>query len=391
LIWSGKEAEARRELEVAEKTDPYDATALKLLGDLSSWRGDWDNATAYYTRAQWSAPGMPGLSEVLATAQDNREKARLAALAWNQPRSTSVADATIGVDAFSDNLGFRWATTSASRAFVAGGTAIRAVALSRVFQGTPTGVVTRNPGVGFRVEASREVLRGLEADAMAGAEQYSMIGSTPTYGFGLTATDLAGMRLTVEAHHENAARSASTIAALQARAVSDVVAITGSRSFRAWSIWAHGEEESITSIVGGVRRVAASATVTRTIGPRLAAFASVAGLSANRASPVMQEFGPVLWAPKYYAEPAAGVTYRVTSYGGFTVNAVGQGGYAFARERANDQRFPAGSRPTATVGADISYLRGRWDAALTARYGGALSEGYRSGTLGIRASYRIGK
>ena len=44
LMWSGKEAQARRRLELALNQDPSDATTLKLLGDLSSWRGDWSLA-----------------------------------------------------------------------------------------------------------------------------------------------------------------------------------------------------------------------------------------------------------------------------------------------------------------------------------------------------------
>jgi hypothetical protein len=106
---------------------------------------------------------------------------------------------------------------------------------------------------------------------------------------------------------------------------------------------------------------------------------------------MLRDFGRLIWAPEYYVEPALGASYLIASTGPWRIGGTLQGGYAFSRERANDQRFPVGPTVTALFGADVAYSRGRWEAALTARHGGAVERGYRSSTLGVRATYRIGK
>jgi tetratricopeptide (TPR) repeat protein len=389
LMWSGREAEARRKLELALNEDPADATALKLLGDLASWRGDWSLATGYYSRARISEPGMPGLSAVLAIATENRNRERQAAVV--AMRAQPAPDAAVSFDAFTDNFGFRYATTSAAKSFISGATSVKATALHRVFEGTTAGALSRNPGVGFRIDASRDVGRGLTVAATGGMESYSMVGSLPVYGFGLTAADVAGITVALEARHESAARSAATLAAVQTRAQSDMVSVTASRTLRAWSVWARGERESIESLIGGATRVAASASVRRELTPRLAALVNVAGLSVAQPSPQLEGFGSLLWAPRFYVEPGLGLAYRVQNANGWTFGLETTGGYAHVAERQDDQRFPNGPRPTAGLGAEILYARDRWSAAFNARYGGALGNGYRSGTFGFRASYRIGR
>src|SRR4051812_24589605 len=365
LTWSGKETQARRELELALNEDPGDASTLKLLGDLASWRGDWSLATAYYSRAQISEPGMPGLSAILAVSRENQEKERQATLAV--ARARPMPGATVETNAFSDNLGFRYATTEASRAFISGATTVRGTALHQIFQGTAAGALSRNPGVGARLDAERDLGRGYGVSASGGVESYSMVGSVPVYGFGLSANDLAGISLAVEARHGSAAQSAQTLAAVQARAQSDMVSVSASRSLRAWSFWARGEHETITSLIGGVQRVAASASIRRELTARLAAFASMSGLSINQGSPQLPGFGSLIWAPKSYVEPGLGLAYHAAQRNGWTFGGDVTGGYAFVSERQGDQRFPQGPRPTAGLGAEILYARGRWDAAFNAR------------------------
>ena len=389
LMWSGKEALARRELELSLNEDPGHAATLKLLGDLASWRGDWSLATAYYSRAQVSEPGMPGLAAILALATENRERDRQASIV--AMRTRPAAGAEVEFNGFSDNIGFRYATTTASRSFISGATTVRTGVLHRVFEGTTGGALTRNPGVGFRVEASRDLGRGLTVNAMGGAENYSLLGAVPIYGFGLTAADIAGITIAIDARHESAARSAATLAAVQSRAQSDAVSVTASRTLRAWSVWARGEHESVQSLVGGVRRLAGSGSIRRALTPRFAAYGSVSALAVDRSAPQLRGFGSLLWAPKSYVEPGLGVNYRVMQRNGWTFGADVGGGYAFVEERQDDQRFPTGPKPTAALGAQILYARGRWDAAFNARYGGAVGAGYRAGTMGVRASYRLGR
>jgi hypothetical protein len=299
--------------------------------------------------------------------------------------------ATIEATAFSDNLGFSYATTGASRAFISGPTTIRGTAHQQVFQATIGGALSRNPGVGARIDAERDLGRGFGVSASGGLESYSMVGTVPVYGFGLSANAIAGISLAIEARHGSAAQSAQTLAAVQSRAQSDMVSVSASRSLHAWSFWLRGERENITSLIGGVQRVAASGSVRRELTSRLAAFASMSGLSINQPSPQLPGFGSLIWAPKSYVEPGLGLAYHAAQRNGWSFGGDVTGGYAFVNERQNDQRFPQGPRPTAGLGAEILYSRGRWDAALNARAGGAVGSGYRSGTVGIRATYRIGR
>jgi hypothetical protein len=137
--------------------------------------------------------------------------------------------------------------------------------------------------------------------------------------------------------------------------------------------------------------VAGAASLTRTLSPRLAATLGVSALRVDRPSPVLANFGNVLWAPSSYVEPTIGLAYRTTLSPRLRAEAGWQMGYGFARERAGDQRFGSGSIPTGTLSGDLLYVNGQWTVGAGGSYGGALVRGYRAGLVRIQASYRLGQ
>ena len=295
--------------------------------------------------------------------------------------------ATVELTAFSDNLGFRYATTNATPTSWPARRVLRATALHRVFEGTASGALSRNPGVGFRLEAGRNISSKVALNAMAGAETYSMVGTVPTYGFGLTATDLAGITLAVEARHESAARTAATLAAVQARAQSDVVSVTASRSLKALVHLGSRRER-----VGRVdRRRSAShrrlgdgpapvhAALRRLHEPvgagREQGCATAARLRQPDVGPaVVRRAGPRRELPRI---PAEWLDRDRRRPGRLRIRR------GACRRPALSRVAPSRRRASA---AEILYARGRWEAAFNARYGGAarrrLSERHHSVSAG---------
>lgn len=386
LLWSGREADAERELKAVVAATPRDPVALKLLGDVSLWHANWAEASAYYARALELDPTMPGLKEGLSSAAFGMEQMRLASL----PRPTPEGVAAT-IDVYSDNQRFRWMTTKASRAFHAGSALFNATVQHMVFEGAPSGLVSRNPGASLRVDASYDLWHKARLELLAGADQYTAVQSFAVFGGGITIFDLAGVRAGVEYRHQPGAPRAATFAALQARATSDMLAVSLATTRGRWSSTVRAEGERFGSIVGGANRVAAAATVTRTLTPQLAASIGLSAQRVDRPSPVLPGFGNVIWAPASYVEPTAGLAYRQQVARGVTAGVGATLGYGFARERTGDERFGAGSLPTAALTAELQSERGPWTVGLSGSYGGALLRGYRAAIMRLQASYRMGR
>jgi hypothetical protein len=386
LIWSKREREAEGELKTVLAARPNDATTLKLLGDLSLWRGDYAVAQGYYARAFQSDPTIEGLGAGQLAAAAGIEQARLASL----PRPTPDG-AVATVDGFGDNQGFHWLSTRASRSFRAGGAGFNASVGQTSYEGSPTGVLSRNTGANLQVDGTFDLRPGLRLTAMVGGESYARVSSFALFGAGLSVFDLHGIQLGVDYRHQPAVSRAATFAALQARATSDVLAVTFSSTRGAWSSAARVEGERFASTVGGANRVAGAATVTRALTPSLAASVGLSALRVDRPSPVLPRFGNVVWAPSSYVEPSVGLAYRTKVSEKLSVGAGWQMGYGFAQERAGDQRFGTGSIPTGTLSGDLLYTSGLWTVGAGGSYGGALVRGYRAGLVRIQASYRLGQ
>jgi tetratricopeptide (TPR) repeat protein len=387
LLWSGQEREAERELRAVNAAMPRDATALKLLGDLALWRADWNAASTYYAQAYEIDPMLAGLHEGLTAAAYGREQARLAALPRRIPDGFGAT-----FEGFADNQRFRWVTTRASRALDARDVRINASVQQSVFEGAPAGPVSRNPAAGLRLDAAINLWQQrARLDVLLGADSYASVQSFAVFGGGLTVFDLAGAQIGLDFNHQPAAQRAATMAALQARATSDVLGVSVATTRGKWSSAVRAEAERFASSVGGANRTVANASVSRILTPALSATASVSGQRVDRASPVLPGFGSIIWAPSSYVEPAVGMAYRTSIGPGLSASAGAQAGYGFVRERAGNERYGTGSVPTAMLTADLLYSRGQWTVGAGGSYGGALTRGYRAAVVRAQASYRLGR
>ena len=386
LIWSKREAEAEAELRTVLAARPRDATALKLMGDLSLWRGDYAVAQRYYATATEVDPSIEGLAAGQLAAANGIEQARLASLPRRTPDGAGVT-----FEGFGDNQGFRWLSTRANRAFRAGPGFFNASAGQLAYEGSPAGALSRNLGASVQLDGSVDLRSAMRLTAMAGGESYGMVGTFALFGAGLTVFDLRGVQLGVDYRHQPAVSRAATFAALQARATSDVLAVSFARTNGAWSAAGRVEGERFASVVGGANRIAGTANVTRTLTPELAASIGLSALSVDRPSPVLPGFGNIVWAPSSYVEPTAGLAWRRTFSPRWSAAAGVQAGYGFARERSGDERFGAAALPTGAMNAEVAYTSGPWSVGAAGSYGGALVRGYRAGLVRLQASYRLGR
>jgi tetratricopeptide (TPR) repeat protein len=387
LIWSKREKEAEMELKTVVAARPTDATALKLLGDISLWRGDYVAAQGYYGQAFAIDPSIEGLGAGQLAAANGIEQARLASL----PRATPNG-VTATLDGFGDNQGFRWLSTRARSSFRAGGGFFNATVGQTVYEGSLPLGLSRNPGAGLQVDGTFDLRPGLRFTAMAGGESYAAVSSFALFGAGLTVFDMSGMQVGLEYKHQPAVSRAATFAALQARATSDVLAVNFASTRGAWSSAMRVEGERFESTVGGANRIAGAASVTRTLTPALAATIGLSALRVDRPSPTLPNFGNILWAPSSYVEPSASLAYRRTLTPRLSATSTLQMGYGFANERAGDlQRFGSGSIPIGALGLDLLYSSGQWTVGAGGSYGGALVRGYRSGLVRVQGSYRLGQ
>lgn len=386
LVWSRRETEAARLLEDVVAASPAHADAWKLLGDLAAWRGDWTQATAYYTQATRVQPGLAGLAEALTAAQAQAEEARRARFAGLPTDTYQVA-----MDGFADNQGFRWATTRASRAFVGAGASFRVTAQHQVLESGPTGLRTRNPGASARVDATVRLRDAGQLDATGGVESYAGVRNFPVLGLAATVYDVFDMRVTAEVRHQPAAFRVASLAALQARATSTLLGIGASASRGKLAVWTRAEGERIATITGDARRVSGVVALQRSLGPRLGATAGVSALAYDRAAPQVPGFGSAFWSPRYYVEPSVGVTYRTPVGGAWTLGTGATAGYGLVGERAEDRRFDRAAVPTGALSADLTYRTRRWDVGIEGSSGGAVAGGYRSNALRVQATYRFGQ
>jgi tetratricopeptide (TPR) repeat protein len=384
LVWSGKEKEAEQELRTVIAARPRDAVALKLLGDLSLWHANYDAASSYYARARDADPMMEGVHEGLAAAAAGKEQVRLASLPRPVPDGYSAI-----LEGFSDNQKFRWLTTRASRGFHAGSNRFMASVSQTAFEGSPTGALSRNTGATLRLDGSFPLGTRARLDLVAGGESYAAVQSFAVFGGGVTVFDVAGMQAALDYRHQPAVVRAATFAALQARATSDMVAVSVGRTRGAWAAAGRVEGERFASTVGGANRIAGSATLTRTLTPKLAASIGLSAQRVDRPSPVLPGWGNIVWAPSSYVEPTVGLAYRAPLAPGWSTVVGVQAGYGFARERAGDQRFGSGALPIGTLTGELQADRGQWTFGAGGSYGGALVRGYRAALLRVQASYRL--
>ena len=386
LFWSGREAEAKTEVERVLQYAPRNIEALKLAGDLASYRADWKAAIAYYRSAAVINPLFPGLAAGLTQAEQQLEQQRLAALPQMTPNAYDV-----GVDMYLDNQNYRWIAMQAGRTFTSGNSSVRVLGEHTVAEQQFAAGIATNPAYSIRADGQLRVSDGFTLLASAGVTSFNAVGTMPQFAVGVTIHDFLGTNATVRYARGPAAQRLTSLAALQAEAVSDVIGASFTHQAGKWSLAASVEDEKITTRLGGSNRAILSASATRRLNDHWSVGAAVTALSTDAAAPVATGWGSLYWSPEQYMEPVLRLSYRHRLSERLSMEAAIQSGYAFVRERAADRRFAEGSIPTAGAQIDLRYQSGPWAIGAAAAYGGAVSTGYRAGTLRIQGSYKVGR
>ena len=386
LLWSGREAEAKVEVERVLQYSPRNIEALKLAGDLAYYRADWKAALSYYRSAAVINPLYPGLATALGQAETQLEQARLAALTPMTPNAYDV-----GMDMYLDNQNYRWIAMHAGRTFTSSSSSVRIVGEHNIAEQPLGGGIAVNPGYAVRADGQLRVNDGFTLLASAGVSSFSAVGTIPQFAVGVTIHDFLGTDATVRYARGPGAQRLTSLAALQAEAVSEVIGASFTHSSGPWSLGASIEDEKITTSLGGSNRAIFSANATRRLNDKWSVGAAVTALSTDAAAPVAAGWGPLYWSPEQYMEPVLRLSYRHRMSERFSMEAAVQSGYAFVRERAADRRFAGSAVPTAGAQIDIRYQSGPWAVGAAASYGGAVSNGYRAGTVRIQGSYRVGR
>jgi tetratricopeptide (TPR) repeat protein len=388
LMWAGREAEARIELEGVVAVEPQRAEPHKLLGDLAYYRGDWSAARRHYTEAGYRNAFYPGLSEARLRA-DAGEAAEAAARLAQQPLGSAESYA-VTLDSYADNQAFRWMSLQGMRGFrVTANTMVNLKARHQLTDGVAAGSLNQtSPGFGFSVEAQRQSTPNVLFSASAGLDRFPDYGTFVTGSARITVYDLLGLTTALEYVHEPAVRRVLSLGSLQEHTMADAVRLTAHTTRGDWSLWSEVQAAHLGSRQGSTQRLDATASVTRTLTERLSARVSISALTTTRAAPAT-DWGPLYWSPVSYVEPTIGLQYEASLRGPLKVTGTLRGGAAFVREREGDRRFSQSVIPVASANLDVRYAAGAWALGVGAGYGGSLQSGYRAGSLRVQASYTL--
>ena len=386
LLWSGRNDDAARELEVLLSMRPGDASAHKLLGDLASYRADWTTAREHYLAAARTQPLDPAITAGLTHAEHQIEAARVAAL----PQPAASAYVTT-LAAYTDNQGFGFMHAEARRSFRSGRAAAAILAQQSVLRKSSAGVASMNPGYGVRFEGSYFPAERIMIGGSIGTEQFDLIGGFNSWSAEVSFFDYLGVDTRVEYEREPAARRTTSLVALYAETTSDVLRVSANAQHGRWSAWGQVEGERLESTLGGTDRILASASVQRRMSDAITAGLSISAQRADGAAPILPEWGALYWSPEYYVEPAVSLGYRRSLGSAWQAGATVAAGAGIIKERADaERRFQGNIVPTGSARLDLSYTHGPWSVSVGGAYGGALQQpGYRAGTFTLQASYTL--
>jgi Tfp pilus assembly protein PilF len=383
-VWGGREAAAEGNLRSLVAADSSDPAAFRLLGDLAKWRGDWAAAGAAYRRAQLLDPAAPGLAVAIADADARAAEAARAALP-----APPTGEGRVAVESFGDNLDFRWTRLRGTRHWETRGGTLDAEVESETGAGAP-GAAGGASGYGLTLRAGRPVAAGWRGSVEAGGRTYPGEHAFATWGAALRREAPEGRGAALEYLRAPAFQRTSTFAALRAGAVSDLLRASTSRKAGGMGAWAQVEAERLHAPAGTTRRLAGSAALTRPLGVGWEAVASVGAVTTGGDVPSLPDGRALWWTPAWYVGPQAGVGYRRRLGGAWTAGARATPGWAWVRERGTGlSRFPSSSFATLGAQVDAAYRDGRWSAAGSAAWDGALGRGYRSLGLTLGGAYAL--
>jgi tetratricopeptide (TPR) repeat protein len=384
LAWSGELGSAEDLLLEVVASEPDHPGALKLLGDLARWRGDWYAALAYYTRAAASDPEVEGLAEGVREA----ETLRLAATRRSPSRSRWSAS----VDGFGDSERFRWLSSQAVRSWGDARTSWRLTVLQDLWDGVaPPGVSSSGAGYGAEVQATTRVTRSWNVHAAAGARSLGGGFDLPTWSLGVSSAEDAATSLALSYFRQPALRRVATAAALEAETLSDLVQLTLSRAEGLWHLWSRVELERLGTSLGSSERATGVVALSRALGGGWSGFASYSALGANAPSPILPDWGPLYWSPASYHAQSIGLAYRSGAGEPWALGARLAPGYAWMREREAERRYAAERAPILGAALEAVHRRRDWQLEAAADWSGALERGYRAAALRLQVTYAPGE
>lgn len=393
--WSGREGDAEQDLLRVVRDEPNHAPALKLLGDLASWRSEWDRAIGFYERAIVADPDLEGIDKALAAARAGRDRMIVAAGGPAREQLFVVSPWLGDAETFVDSEEFRWLSAEAARRWESDPWSFRLKVRQDYVDGLAAPQFDPSTGgTGAGIELGRALADDLTAEAGAGVMRYYDVDWFATWLGRLRLERESGLRARLEYARQPAVRRAATAASLEAEATSDLVQLAAALPLgSSWYLWSQGEVERFDSGLGGMTRLGGALALSRPVGGHLTASVTVSALTATDDSPVLEGWSPLFWSPELYVEPRLGIAYlNVTSR--WQVRTGVKAGAAFVDERTEGQRRFDGQDviPTAELTADVGFRWERWLLRATGNAGGAVAgDGYRAFGLQISAAYLAGE
>lgn len=378
LAWgdSAGHAEAGAELTRLVAAEPAHAEALKLLGDLARWRGEYDVALDRYRRAAAADPSLDSLEEGVRLALELRA-AQLA------PQDATVVAWAVELDAFTDTEGFDWVGSSIRREWRFGESALTVRLGQGYSRGRPlAGADLGAMGLGAVLGGRLAVAPGLSLLGELGAMSYQDIDAFVTWGAGMEYEDeTAWGRLRYG--RSPAVREAATMAALQAGAIMDRLHVEGSRDLGRWHAATDLQLQRFGADAGSADRYAAMVRVDRELGETGVAMGGIVrGIFATDRAPSTTQWGRLYWTPDHYVAPALSVRYGATIAEGVWLGLRAAPGIAFIDEGEDGvARYTSGRTAILETGATVGYRNGPWSVELSGDWGGALPDGYHASSL----------
>jgi hypothetical protein len=132
-------------------------------------------------------------------------------------------------------------------------------------------------------------------------------------------------------------------------------------------------------------RATGAIALSRPIARGLSGVVSLGAISTDGASPVLDGWGPLYWAPQWYVAPAAGAVFDTALSDRLSVRIRMLPGYAWIRERDGvDRRFADDRTLTLGTGVEARYRAPGWLLELGGDWGGGIESGYHASALSVR-------
>lgn len=381
--WSGRDRLAEEELHRVLALHPEHAASLKLLGDLARWRGVPALAAERYRAALAADPEDAEVRDALREVE--QAQAVIAAVARTRERRDGWE---FGADGFQDSESFVWFAAQGARSWGSAAYTLRLAVREEYLAGPRrSGDDFRSFGTGAHLELRFPLGGGWAAGVGGGVQHFTRIGTFPTWSTWLEWLDERGNALQAGYARRPAAQGAQTAASLGAEMISDALRLSARGSAGGWSLASEFAAERFDSRLGRVGRGSGSVVVGRTLAPGLSARGLVRGIFADRSAPVFEDWGTLVWTPRYFVMPGAQLAYESSWGERWELGARLGAGYAFLEERGLvGWRYDQSRTAILEAGLDVGYRTDGWLLHASGDWGGAVPTGYRAAALRLRIS-----